>query len=264
MDKIIKMDKEFIWVSCNDNQVIKYPISAYNGKKPKVGEDVNILKGQNGEDDIIQPIGTLAEKNDKRKEDMEGCLGCLVLVIIAFVIWSVMDCGNDKNKDVKTNLSKIDELDVNVKNSETKAPSKPNIEELNKLVDPKNINEEACTDFLGSWPLMKSNEKVMEHLKNYNVDIEKLKKDAISKETLCKGFFSKQLIKREGEIKAQRDQCEATYILWNQYIKDPDTFKIYLKSQGYADDNAFNEGAQKMLILCKEKGFLEGKEIKYW
>ena len=157
MDKIIKMDKEFIWVSCNDNQVIKYPISAYNGKKPKVGEDVNILKGQNGEDDIIQPIGTLAEKNDKRKEDMEGCLGCLVLVIIAFVIWSVMDCGNDKNKDVKTNLSKIDELDVNVKNSETKAPSKPNIEELNKLVDPKNINEEACTDFLGSWPLIKSN-----------------------------------------------------------------------------------------------------------
>lgn len=260
MDKIIKMDKEYIWVSCNDNQVIKYPMSAYNGKKPKVGEDVNILKGQNGEDDIIQPTGTLSEKNDKRKEDIEGCLGCLVLVIIAFVIWSVMDCGNDKNKDVKTNLSKIDELGVDVKNSETKVSSKPNIEEIQKIINPQNINEEDCTDFFNFWSLIKSNEKVMELLKNNNMNIDKLRSDAEKKQKLCQEFFSKQLVNRATE----KADCETTLMLWNKYIDEPDTFKIYLKSQGHADVDAFIEGAQITLQECKEKGFLKGEKIRYW
>lgn len=55
MNKIIKIDENNIWVTVNDNEFIKYPISAYGGENPKLNESVRICKDQNN-NDIIKPI----------------------------------------------------------------------------------------------------------------------------------------------------------------------------------------------------------------
>lgn len=55
MSKIIKFDENFIWVTINEKEFIKYPISAYSGENPKLNESVKIYKAQNN-NDVIKPI----------------------------------------------------------------------------------------------------------------------------------------------------------------------------------------------------------------
>ena len=115
MEKILKIDKESIWVSTNDNQVVKYPLSAYNGKKPRIGELVKVFKGQNG-NDFIQP-----SDDNNLKRDNKELFGKIFFILLYFIffIFAVKCChffinasreissNSDVDKNVKTNLSEI-------------------------------------------------------------------------------------------------------------------------------------------------------------
>ncbi len=107
MRKIIKIDNDFIYISSVNGTCEKCPMSSYIGKKPTLGEYVDVFKDENG-NFIISPLKN--DTNDKKKEEtIQSIIGLLGLIVIIIFLKSCFSCYHDTSKDLESAANSVAE-----------------------------------------------------------------------------------------------------------------------------------------------------------